>query len=154
MIDIRISEQQLYHRRHSGVWYSYPISSAYRGTGNRRDSLQTPLGIHRIKAKIGYGLPILTAFKARQPFTIFNPRQDNPSHDWILSRILRLGGCETGNNRRGPVDTFSRYIYIHGTHEEDKIGTPASHGCIRMRNNDIIELFEQTRLYERVLIRP
>jgi len=154
MIEIRIAEQLLHHRRQSGVWYSYPISSAARGTGNVRDSLQTPLGRHRIAARIGAGEPLFTAFRARQPFTIFDPLHDDPGRDWILSRILRLAGCETGKNRRGAVDTFARYIYIHGTHAEALIGQPASHGCIRMRNSDIIELFEHTRLHETVIIRP
>ncbi|PIP03195.1 MAG: L,D-transpeptidase [Zetaproteobacteria bacterium CG12_big_fil_rev_8_21_14_0_65_54_13] len=154
MIEIRIAEQLLHHRRQSGVWYSYPISSAARGTGNMRDSLQTPLGRHRIAARIGAEAPPLTAFRARQPFAIFDPLHDDPERDWILSRILRLAGCETGKNRRGAVDTFARYIYIHGTHAEEQIGQPASHGCIRMRNSDIIELFEHTRLHETVIIRP
>ncbi|EAU54583.1 L,D-transpeptidase [Mariprofundus ferrooxydans] len=154
MIEIRIAEQQLHHRRATGVWYSYPISTAARGTGNQRDSLQTPLGHHRIAAMIGADAPIFTAFKARKPFTIFDPLHDDPERDWILSRILWLGGCETGKNRRGAVDTLSRYIYIHGTHAEALAGTPASHGCIRMRNADIIELFAHVRINERVNIRP
>ena len=154
MIEIRITDQLLRHHRRSGVWHSYPISSAARGTGNRKDSLQTPLGRHRIAARIGAGMPIFTAFKARQPFTIFDPLHGDPKRDWILSRILWLSGCITGENRRGAVDTFARYIYIHGTHAEALIGQPVSHGCIRMRNTDIIELFEHTHLHETVLIRP
>jgi len=154
MIEIRITEQLLHHRRHTGTWHSYPISSAARGTGNRRDSLQTPLGRHRIAARIGADMPIFTAFRARKPFTTFDPLHDDQKRDWILSRILWLTGCETGINRRGAVDTLSRYIYIHGTHAEALIGQPASHGCIRMRNTDIIELFEHTLLHESVIIRP
>lgn len=154
MIQVRVSEQTLYHRRRTGVWYCYSVSTAAKGTGNRKNSLQTPLGRHRIVAKIGDGMPPLTAFRARKPCGIFDPSRDDPKRDWILSRILRLGGCETGRNRRGIVDTFERYIYIHGTHEEDKLGTAASHGCIRMANADIIELFEHVSLQESVIILP
>ncbi|MDQ6993500.1 MAG: L,D-transpeptidase [Mariprofundus sp.] len=153
MIDISINEQLLHHRRQSGVWYSYAISTAAKGIGNLRGSLQTPLGKHLIATKIGAEAPIYTAFRARQPFTIFSPEHDNPNRDWILSRILWLSGCETGKNRRGAVDTHARYIYIHGTHQEQLIGTPASHGCIRMCNSDIIELFNHTKLLEKVMIR-
>ncbi|TLS66689.1 L,D-transpeptidase [Mariprofundus erugo] len=153
MIQICVSEQMLYHRRRTGVWYSYPVSTAANGTGNRKNSLQTPLGRHRIEAKIGAGMPPLTAFRARKACGIFDPCRDDPKLDWILSRIIRLGGCETGRNRRGAVDTFSRYIYIHGTHDEERLGTPASHGCIRMANDDIIELFEHVALKEAVIIR-
>jgi hypothetical protein len=141
VIIISISQQMLYQRRKTGVWYNYPISTACCGTGNIRDSFQTPTGKHRIFSKIGHGMPILTAFSAREPITIYNPETDDPEQDWILSRILWLEGMQTGINKRGKVDTKSRYIYIHGTHEEDKIGQPASHGCIRMRNQDILELF-------------
>ena len=86
-------------------------------------------------------MPVFTAFSSREPFTIYNPETDDPGQDWILSRILWLEGMQTGINKRGKLDTKSRYIYIHGTHEEDKISQPASHGCIRMRNQDIVDLF-------------
>ncbi len=152
MIMISISKQMLYHHRKTGVCYAYPVSTASNGAGNRKNSLQTPTGRHQIAYKFGSGLPIFTAFKARQPFCIYNPETDSPNRDWILSRILWLGGCETGKNHRGDVDTHARYIYIHGTHEEDKIGTPASHGCIRMRNDDVIELFEHVAVGETVRI--
>jgi len=152
MIIISISEQMLYHRRKTGVCHAYPVSTASNGAGNLQGSFQTPLGKHRIAEKIGNGMPLLTAFNAREPFCIYNPETDDPDRDWILTRILWLEGCETGKNRRGPVDTHARYIYIHGTHEEDKIGTPASHGCIRMRNTDMLELFEHTTAGESVRI--
>jgi len=153
MITVSIREQMLYHRRSSGVWYAYPVSTAAKGAGNRRDSLQTPLGRHRICAKIGEDMPMYTAFVSREPVGIFGPGLDAPECDWILTRILWLNGMEPGKNRHGSVDTKSRYIYIHGTHEEDSLGTPASHGCIRMANTDILDLFEHTRVGERVLIR-
>jgi len=115
-------------------------------------SYQTPLGKHRIAEKIGDHLPLMTAFRARKPFCIYDPEHDNPKKDWILTRILWLTGCETGKNRRGKVDTHNRYIYIHGTHEEEKIGSPASHGCIRMNNEDVLELFEHVTAGESVRI--
>ena len=153
MIIVSVSEQMLYHRRKTGVWYAYPVSTAARGTGNREGSFQTPLGKHRIAEKIGEGMPLLTAFRAREPFCIYDPEIDDPMRDWILTRILWLTGCETGKNRRGRVDTHNRYIYIHGTHEEEKIGTPASHGCIRMCNEDMLELFENISVGESVQIK-
>jgi len=153
VIIVVISEQRLHHRRRTGVWHHYPVSTAERGAGNRRNSLKTPTGKHRIYARIGDGLPTCTVFVGRQPVSIFNPQADHSDHDWILTRILWLAGLETGRNRRGAVDTKSRYIYIHGTHAENRIGTPCSHGCIRMLNPDILELFEHVQTGEKVLIR-
>jgi lipoprotein-anchoring transpeptidase ErfK/SrfK len=153
MIVISIAEQMLYHRRRSGVWHAYQVSTAAAGAGSRRGSFCTPLGRHRIAAKVGDGLPAGTAFRGRRPFCIYDPSRDDPSRDWILTRILWLAGCETGRNRRGAVDTQARYIYIHGTHDEASIGRPASHGCIRMRSDDLLELFAHARVGERVSIR-
>jgi len=153
MIIISIAEQMLYHRRHTGVYFSYAISTAAKGAGNLQGSWQTPLGKHRIAEKIGSNLPPLTAFSGRKPVCIYDPNIDDPNHDWILSRILWLQGTETGINHRGSVDTHARYIYIHGTHDEAHIGIPASHGCIRMRNCDIIELFDHVSVGESVYIR-
>jgi len=152
VIVISISQQKLYHHRKSGVCYTYPVSTASKGAGNRNGSLQTPLGKHRIANKIGADMPRLTAFKSRQAFCIYDPKIGDPNQDWILSRILWLNGCETGKNRRGQVDSHARYIYIHGTHAEDKIGTPASHGCIRMCNDDVMELFEHVEVGEHVRV--
>lgn len=153
MIIISVSEQLLHHRRESGVWYSYPVSTAKNGVGNMEGSFQTPLGKHRIAEKIGEEMPLMTAFRARRPIGIFDPTTCDDSRDWILTRILWLEGCETGKNRRGKVDTKKRYIYIHGTHDETAIGTPCSHGCIRMSNLDMLELFEHVQTGERVNIR-
>jgi len=154
MIKIVISEQKLYHRRKTGVVYAYPISTAINGVGNTQGSLQTPLGKHRIYAKIGDGLPKNTAFVGREPLGIFCEEIRGFGQDWILSRILWLEGLELGVNRGGQVDSCQRYIYIHGTDEEHLIGTPASHGCIRMRNDDVLDLFEHVQEAERVLIKP
>lgn len=155
MIIVRIAQQRLYHRRKSGVWHAYPVSTAAKGIGNLRDSLKTPLGRHRICRKIGAGLPPLTVFRARRPVGLYSRSlaESSPNDDWILSRILWLEGMQTGVNRRGRVDTKSRYIYIHGTADEDRLGHPVSHGCIRMSNADILELFEHVREGETVLIR-
>ncbi len=154
MILVSVREQLLIHRRSNGVRYAYPVSTARAGIGNRRNSLQTPVGRHRIHAKIGASMPIRTVFRARQPIGLYEDLQDGQRHDWILTRIIWLTGCQTGINRRGMHDTRNRYIYIHGTDEEALIGTPASHGCIRMRNADILELFEHCRVGETVVIRP
>lgn len=152
MIIVSISQQQLYHRRRTGVAYVYPISTASKGVGNRRGSWQTPIGRHRIATKIGVDMPIYTAFIGRNPVGIYQKNRSNPAKDWILTRIIRLRGDEVGINRRGICDTFERYIYIHGTHEEDKLGTPASHGCIRMGNRAIMNLFKHCHLNEIVSI--
>ncbi len=152
VIEISIARQELTHHWR-GVCHRYPVSTAKRGSGNRRGSGQTPLGRHRIIARIGDGMPEGTIFRARVPCGLLDLRADHGETDWILSRILWLGGEETGYNRRGPVDTRSRFIYIHGTADEARIGTPCSHGCIRMRNRDIIRLFDRTRLGERICIR-
>jgi lipoprotein-anchoring transpeptidase ErfK/SrfK len=132
----------------------YPISSAKLGVGEQMGSWQTPRGKHVIRAKIGADMPIHTYFIARRPQGILTPElmSQEPEKDWILTRILWLGGREIGINRFGAVDTMRRYIYIHGTNREDLIGTPASHGCIRMKNADIIELFDRVLCGESVEI--
>ena len=154
MIKVVVSEQRLYHRRKTGVVYVYAISTARNGTGNLKDSFQTPLGKHRVYAKIGEGMPKNTYFVGRQPRGVFSERSGNEGKDWILSRILWLQGTQAGINKFGCCDTRQRYIYIHGTHEESLIGLPVSHGCIRMKNDDVMQLFEHVRKGERVLIKP
>ncbi len=153
MIKVIISEQKLYHRRKTGVVRVYPVSTAIQGAGNIYGSYQTPLGKHAIKYKIGEGEQPWTVFVARQAAGVFRQSDKKQRKDWILSRILWLEGKQTGINKRGKKDTFRRYIYIHGTDEENKIGTPASHGCIRMKNEDIIDLFEHVSCGESVIIK-
>jgi len=153
MIVVSTAEQMLYHRRRTGVWYAYPVSTAARGGGNERDSFKTPLGRHRICAKIGEDMPANTVFIGRQPVGFYTPGKSDPARDWILGRILWLDGMEPGKNKRGHVDTKRRYIYIHGTHDEARLGTPVSHGCIRMAMADMLEVFEHAHTGERVLIR-
>jgi lipoprotein-anchoring transpeptidase ErfK/SrfK len=123
----------------------YAISTALKGAGEQEGSECTPRGRHRIRAKIGGGMPAGTVFRARRPNgEIWTPAlaAQYPGRDWILSRILWLCGEEPGRNRGGDVDSMRRYIYIHGTGDDQAPGEPRSHGCIRMRNRDVIELFE------------
>lgn len=123
----------------------YPVSTAKNGLGEKNGSYCTPRGRHRIAAKIGAGQPLYAVFKGRAPTGEVWSRElaaKNPGRDWILTRILWLEGLEPGKNKGGTVDSHSRYIYIHGTDEEHLIGTPASHGCIRMKNQDVAELFD------------
>jgi len=118
--------------------------------GSEKNSGKTPLGHHIVRAKIGAGLPINSVFVGRRPTgEVFdqNLAQNNPHRDWILSRILWLSGTQLGKNRLGNVDTMQRYIYIHGTPDSEPMGCPISHGCIRMRNSDIVELFDLVDAY-------
>jgi lipoprotein-anchoring transpeptidase ErfK/SrfK len=123
----------------------YRISSAKNGVGEENGSFRTPRGRHVVRAKIGSGQPLNAVFVERRPTgEVYGPElaERNPGRDWILSRILWLSGCEPGYNRLGRVDTMRRAIYIHGSPDSAEMGTPGSHGCIRMRNSDIVELFE------------
>ena len=131
----------------------YQVSTAARGIGNRVDSNQTPFGIHRVRQKIGGGEPSGMVFEARVPTGRIAGSLDNRERDEITSRILWLDGLEEGVNRDGIHDTFARYIYIHGTSDEQRIGEPVSAGCIRMKNDDVIELFDAVLLNDLVLIR-
>ena len=124
----------------------YPVSTSRNGAGEREGSFQTPRGEHIVRAKIGSGQPLNTVFRGRRPTgEIWTPELGErfPGRDWILTRILWLSGREVGKNRLGDVDTMRRYIYIHGSPDTVPMGTPGSIGCIRMRNADIIELFER-----------
>jgi lipoprotein-anchoring transpeptidase ErfK/SrfK len=134
---------------------SYAVSTSRYGTGNRQGSYRTPLGRHIVRAKIGAGQPLGTVFVGRRPTgEIYSEglARAQPARDWILTRILWLSGTEVGKNRLGAVDTMRRYIYIHGTPDTDPLGEPGSIGCIRMRNTDIVALFEMTPVGARVLI--
>ncbi len=145
-ITISISGQQLTYAATDSARKIYPVSTSFKGAGQNADSGMTPLGRHIVRAKIGQGLPVNTVFVGRRPTgEIFTPRMINdfPGRDWILSRILWLSGKQPGFNRLGHVDTMQRYIYIHGTPYEDQLGKPVSHGCIRMSNLDVIDLFSR-----------
>jgi L,D-transpeptidase YbiS len=133
----------------------YPVSTALAGVGEEFGSFRTPRGRHVIRAKIGAALPENTVFVRRRPTgEIWTPElgQAFPDRDWILTRILWLSGCEPGANRLGCLDTMRRYIYIHGSPDSAEMGVPGSHGCIRMRNADIIELFDLVPCYTDVEI--
>jgi lipoprotein-anchoring transpeptidase ErfK/SrfK len=123
----------------------YPVSTALNGPGEVMDSGCTPRGLHTVRARIGAGALVGTVFRGRRPTgEIWSPElaARHPQRDWILSRILWLSGCEPGRNRLGRVDSMRRYIYIHGTADDQPLGKALSHGCVRMRNRDVIELFE------------
>lgn len=156
MILINISQQKLYLKNADNETITqYPISTAKNGLGEKKGSYQTPRGHHIICEKIGTNLPIFTVFHARKPTgEIFSSALEKqfPDRDWILSRILWLSGTEVGVNCGDNVDTKARFIYIHGTNDEKNIGTPNSHGCIRMRNADVIDLFDRVDVNTVVLI--
>lgn len=154
-IIINIALQQLTLKFNERVIRQYSISSAKKGVGEQQGSEQTPRGHHIVRAKIGANLPLNTVFKARRPTgEIYSAElaEQNANRDWILTRILWLSGCEVGKNRGGNCDTMRRYIYIHGTPDSEPMGIPASHGCIRMRNSDLVELFTLTPVYASVFI--
>lgn len=128
----------------------YPVSTAAKGAGEVSGSYCTPRGRHLIRAKIGRDQPLNAVFRGRRPTgQIYGPElaAEHPDRDWILSRILWLSGCEPGFNRLGKVDTMARYVYIHGTGAEESLGSPVSHGCIRMANADIVDLFDRVPVY-------
>lgn len=156
-IDISVARQLLTLFDDAGrVLREYRISTGKAGVGELSGSLQTPRGRHRIRAKIGSGAAENTIFVGRRPTgELWSPEfaQRHPGRDWVLTRILWLSGCEPGRNRLGCVDTMRRYIYIHGAPETAEMGTPASHGCIRMRNADIVDLFDLVPVYTPVEIR-
>ena len=134
---------------------SYPVSTASRGAGELRGSYCTPRGKHIVRARIGGGRSINTVFVARRASgEIYSPELAAafPGRDWILTRILWLSGCEPGRNRLGPVDTMRRYVYIHGCPDSAAVGVAGSHGCIRMRNEDIVDLFDRVPAYTPVEI--
>ena len=159
-IDVSLAAQQLYLYQNSDtgdiLLGRFPVSTARNGAGELADSFCTPRGAHRIAQKIGEDAPLFTVFKARVATgEIWTPELEatDPGRDWILSRILWLDGLEPGKNQGNNVDSHARYIYIHGTNEEDQIGRPVSHGCIRMRNTDVVALFDQVSVDTRVNIR-
>ena len=142
-VDLRLQRLDLLEG--DQVLASYPVSTAAKGAGEQEGSEQTPRGLHEIRAKIGAGAPMGAVFVGRRPTgEICTPEmvRAEPERDWILTRILWLRGLERGKNRLGDVYSMRRYIYIHGTPHEAALGTPVSHGCIRMRSADAIELFD------------
>jgi len=145
-IEISIPEQSLKLFDNGREVRRYWVSTSRNGPGERQGSFCTPRGEHIVRAKIGEGQPARTVFIDRRPTgEIWTPElaERFPGRDWILTRILWLSGCEPGRNRLGEVDTMRRYIYIHGSPDNVEMGKPGSIGCIRMRNQDVVELFER-----------
>ncbi|MFO7582507.1 MAG: L,D-transpeptidase [Guyparkeria sp.] len=149
-IVVDVPSQQLYLFEEGSFLAQYPVSTAERGTGNREGSLQTPLGLHRVSERFGEDAPLGQIFRARKPTgeiaEILTGADERAARDDVTTRILWLDGLEPGVNRGGDVDSKRRYIYIHGTPEEGRIGSPASHGCVRMSNRDVIELFDRVEV--------
>jgi lipoprotein-anchoring transpeptidase ErfK/SrfK len=146
-IHISVARQRLAVKRGGKLERSFRVSTSKFGLGSEEGSMKTPVGRFRIAEKIGDGQPIDTAYKARVPMPASADALE--SDDLIMSRILWLDGLEEAN-----ANTHARYIYIHGTNHEDKIGTPASHGCVRMRNADMAELFDLVEVGTPVVIAP
>lgn len=155
-IRINVAEQKLYLLDEQGkVSVEYAVSTSRHGTGNENGSEKTPLGLHRIKQKIGGSMPINMVFVGREPMGTLQDCIEQGTElpqDIITSRIMWLEGMEPGRNQGGYVDSYNRYIYIHGTSEEGQIGRPASIGCIRMRNQDVIDLYRRVDIGTEVLI--
>ncbi len=150
-IDIQAQRLQLLEQERSRL--EYPVSTAGNGVGECFGSECTPRGQHRIVLKIGDGCAENTVFVGRRPTgEVYTPElaERFPGRDWILTRILWLGGCEPGRNRGGEVDTRRRFIYIHGSPDSVAMGEPGSHGCIRMRNADLLDLFPRVHRGMRV----
>lgn len=155
LIRVSIPDQRLELLESGVAVASYPVSTARNGPGERRDSGCTPRGWHRVRIKIGAGLPLNTVFVGRRPTgEVYGPELAacHPERDWILTRILWLTGLEAGFNRGGDCDTLRRYIYIHGCPNEAPMGIPLSHGCIRMHNQDLLELFGWVEVGDRVFV--
>jgi lipoprotein-anchoring transpeptidase ErfK/SrfK len=144
-IRVSIGRQELLLLDMSRVIRRYSVSTALAGPGEQEGSGCTPRGRHRVRIRIGVGCPENTVFVGRRPTgERYTPElaARHSERDWILSRILWLTGCESGRNRGGVVDTLRRYIYIHGCPDSEPMGVARSHGCIRMRNRDLVELFD------------
>jgi L,D-transpeptidase YbiS len=155
-IEISIKQQVLTLYNDDGsVAARYVVSTALNGVGCEKDSGCTPEGVHIIRAKVGEGVAVNTVFVGRRSTgEILTPElmAQFPDRDWILTRILWLSGKEIGKNRLGNVDTMQRYIYIHGSPDGTEMGKIGSHGCIRMKNADIIQLFDSVSVGTRVFI--
>jgi lipoprotein-anchoring transpeptidase ErfK/SrfK len=149
-LHISIADQQLYGFSAGQLVLRLPVSTALNGAGEQNGSNCTPRGLHQVRAKIGAGLPLGAVLRGRRwTGETWNAElhAQFPGRDWILSRILWLSGCEPGINRLGVVDTFRRYIYLHGTPDTEPMGVPLSHGCIRLRNADVLDLFDRVPLH-------
>jgi len=155
LVRIDLDRQRLELHVRGTVRKTWPVSTAANGPGEREGSECTPRGGHVIRALIGTGAAPGTVFVGRRPTgECYTPALGaaHPGRDWILTRILWLSGTEPGRNRLGRVDTMRRYIYIHGCPDDTDLTVPGSHGCIRMRNDDVIDLFDRVVAGTRVVI--
>lgn len=155
LIKVSIDEQRLQLLEAGGIIMDVAIATAANGPGEIMHSECTPRGLHKIRAKIGQGAAENTVFTGRRPTgEIYTPalRAEHPGRDWMLTRILWLSGLEPGKNRFGERDSMRRYIYIHGCPDSDAMGVPSSHGCIKMRNAEVIRLFDSVPAGTQVLI--
>ncbi|MDD9864053.1 MAG: L,D-transpeptidase [Gammaproteobacteria bacterium] len=155
-VEIFLDRQRLLLRERDRLIAEYPVSTSVKGAGERCDSERTPRGRHEIVQKIGDGCPPNAVFVGREPTgEIYSAElgRRHPGRDWILTRILRLAGLETGFNRDGDVDTYRRMIYIHGAPDGAAMGVPGSRGCIRMRNADLLALYAAVTVGTPVRIR-
>jgi len=150
---VSVARQHMYHVRNGKLIAEHPIATARNGLGTLRDSYRTPTGLHRISEKIGDDVPPFGILKDRI-FTgeLADPDFAGVDKDWITSRVLWLEGLEPGHNQGGTVDSHDRFIYIHGTANERSIGSPTSRGCIRMRNADVIALYDTVDLGALVVV--
>lgn len=150
---VSVARQRLFHARGGILLAEYAIATSSSGLGGEQDSYRTPMGLHRVAEKHGAATPLYGILKDR----VFTGRLADPDligadKDWITTRIFWLDGLEPGLNKGAPVDSYDRFIYIHGTANEHSVGTPSSRGCIRMRNDDVIDLFEQVPVGALVVI--
>ena len=156
-IEVLIQKQQMQVYKHKQLLQTYTISTGKNGVGELYGSECTPRGLHQIRAKIGANVPENTVFVRRRPngevYTPEYAKTQASDRDWIVTRILWLSGLEPQKNRFGSVDTARRKIYIHGTPDDALLGKPGSHGCIRMRNSDIIDFFEYIPVHTLINIR-
>ena len=152
---VSVDEQKLYHIKSNTIFKIYQISSSKLGIGNEEGSNKTPTGLHLVKEKFGKETPINGRFIGRVFYgniaKVYSDMTISKTDD-ITSRILWLSGLENGVNKGNSIDSYKRYIYIHGTSEEGRIGIPSSHGCIRMKNKDVIDLFNEVSIGTFVLI--
>lgn len=155
LLHISIADQCLYGFTDGQLVVRLPVSTALNGAGEQSGSNCTPRGRHQVRAKIGDGLPEGAVLRGRRwTGEVWSEALDAqfPGRDWILTRILWLSGCEPGRNRLGQVDTFRRYIYLHGTPDNQPMGVPLSHGCVRLRNADLLNLFPRVPSHCAVMI--
>ena len=155
LLFVSIENQKMYHIKEGAIVKKYIISSSEYGTGSEAGSNKTPLGLHKVKEKYGDETPINGRMIGRvfygQIATLYNDKTKSKTDD-VTSRIFWLEGLENGKNKGEGIDSYKRYIYIHGTSEEGRLGTPASHGCIRMKNNEVIDLYKTIAIGTLVLI--